>query len=613
MSSNTTANTISSGRLIVAYYPFSLIIVGTILNLTTLFILFRPVFRDTTRQPVVYYMRTIAVFDILMLYGWNLDHYLDIVHGFILLTYTIPTCKIFGFLNYFAGQSSAWLRVFVCLDRYLAVSRLHRTWFNRRKGVSIIISTIITVITLFNLHFFIFACFHRSNGTINPNAQLYRIYPLWDYINLGVYNCAPFIFMVTLNTSVIYHLLQRRQMQIIQNSRIQHRTISITLVITTFLFLIMTIPATIVAAFFFTTPTTTLAKVLDSTLYTYHALSFIIYFITFKEFRQECLILFGCYNYNIFTLSHNSVENFMNDPQIPTTITITPAQQNRHNKTRVYALRCIVGAWLVGLIMLIPIIMSISLSKINVFVHAIIQGTTTVNSYISTTGTPIVSTSNNSVTSMTNNTNVTINPPVRKCQNLTFTSYMSYATGTKPWSVAAGHLNGDNYTDLIVANRNSYTVGIYFNNGDGTFQNQKLVINGSLPQYVIAKDVNDDQNIDILIAESASNAIGVSLGNGYGGFTAEVDYSVGMYPYWIDTGDLNGDQNVDLVIVNDYNSNVDVLLGDGHGRFDTGYTYSTAQYPVAVAIIIRLVYFLDMVTQRFEHGDDSPRAIHHGE
>ncbi|CAF1290990.1 unnamed protein product [Adineta ricciae] len=299
MSSNTTTNAISSGRLIVAYYPFSLIIVGTILNLATLFILFRPVFRDTTRQPVVYYMRTIAVFDILMLYGWNLDHYLDIVHGFILLTYTIPTCKIFGFLNYFAGQSSAWLRVFVCLDRYLAVSRLHRTWFNRRKGVSIIISTIITVITLFNLHFFIFACFHRSNGTINPNARLYRIYPLWDYINLGVYNCAPFIFMVTLNTGVIYHLLQRRQMQVIQNSRIQHRTISTTLVITTFLFLIMTIPATIVAAFFFTTPTTTLAKVLDSALYTYHVLSFIIYFITFKEFRQECLILFGCYNHNI--------------------------------------------------------------------------------------------------------------------------------------------------------------------------------------------------------------------------------------------------------------------------------------------------------------------------
>ncbi|CAF0814164.1 unnamed protein product [Adineta steineri] len=49
----------------------------------------------------------------------------------------------------------------------------------------------------------------------------------------------------------------------------------------------MTIPATIVAAFFFTTRTTSLAKILDSILYTYHITSFPLYLITFKEFRQE--------------------------------------------------------------------------------------------------------------------------------------------------------------------------------------------------------------------------------------------------------------------------------------------------------------------------------------
>ncbi|CAF4394075.1 unnamed protein product, partial [Adineta steineri] len=54
----------------------------------------------------------------------------------------------------------------------------------------------------------------------------------------------------------------------------------------------------IVAAFCFTTPTTILAKILDSALYTYHITSFPLYFITFKEFRRECIKMVTCKNNN---------------------------------------------------------------------------------------------------------------------------------------------------------------------------------------------------------------------------------------------------------------------------------------------------------------------------
>ncbi|CAF1286711.1 unnamed protein product [Adineta ricciae] len=283
----------ASDSLVVAYYPFTLVIVGTSLNILTFVVLCRSTFRDTKKQPIIHYMRTIAIFDILMLYGWNLDHYLQAVHGYVLLTYTIATCKIFGFLNYFAGQSSAWLRVFICLDRYLSISRLHRTWFSREKSVLIIIASVITILTLFNSHFLIFTCYYRPSGRISPNSPLYIIYPLWDYVNLGVYNFAPFILMVTLNSGVIHHLYRRHQTQLIQNSRINHRAISITLVITTCLFLIMTVPATIASAFSDIPPPISV-KILDPVLYTYHILSFPLYFLTFKEFRQECIMMFGC-------------------------------------------------------------------------------------------------------------------------------------------------------------------------------------------------------------------------------------------------------------------------------------------------------------------------------
>jgi len=288
--------------LIIAYYPLFLIIIGTILNLLTFIILCQSTFRDSKKSPTIYYMRSIAIFDILMLYGWNLDHYILNVYGLLLQRYSIILCKILSFLNYFSAQSSAWLRVFMCLDRYIFLSRLHRTWFNRSKNVLITIICIITFFALFNFHIIVFACFYTKRGTINVNARQYKIYPLWDYINLGLYNCAPFLLMVIFNSGVIYHLIRFRRLSSIQNSRIQYRTISITLVLTTFLFLLMTIPATVSFAFFYSTASITLLHMLDSILYTYHILSFPLYLITFNEFRQVCRAMFTYKNKKKTTL-----------------------------------------------------------------------------------------------------------------------------------------------------------------------------------------------------------------------------------------------------------------------------------------------------------------------
>ncbi|CAF4899850.1 unnamed protein product, partial [Rotaria sp. Silwood1] len=213
----------SRAALIAAHYSLALVIVGTLLNILTFIVLCRSTFRNTKTRPTLHYMRAMAIFDILMLYGWNIDHYLATMHGFTIQKLNIPFCRFFSFLNYFAGQSSAWLRVFVCLDRYLSLSCLHRTWFSQSKNILIIIA---------------------ADGTFSLYSWAYEIYPLWDYVNLGVYNCAPFLSMVTFNSGVIYHLIRLRHTSTIQNSRIEHRSISITLVITTFLFLIMTIPAT---------------------------------------------------------------------------------------------------------------------------------------------------------------------------------------------------------------------------------------------------------------------------------------------------------------------------------------------------------------------------------
>jgi hypothetical protein len=185
--------------VIVAYYAFSLIVVGTIFNLLTFIILCQPKFRDANERPTLRYMRVVAIFDILILYGWNFDHYTLTIYGFELTRYTFTSC------NY------SWLRIFI--------------------------ASIISFFTLFNFHLIIFGCFNEPNGLVNINSSLYTINPMWDFINLVMCNCLPFLFMVIFNSGFIYHLIHLRHIITIHKSRIPHQAILITLVITTFLFL----------------------------------------------------------------------------------------------------------------------------------------------------------------------------------------------------------------------------------------------------------------------------------------------------------------------------------------------------------------------------------------
>jgi hypothetical protein len=280
--------------LVVGYYALTLMVFGTFSNLLTFVIFLRVRFRNTDERPTIHYMRAVAIVDIFMLYGWNLDHYLLNIYGYVVGSTSITACKLTIFINYFAPQVSAWLRVFVCLDRYLALSRLHRTWFGRSTNVLKIIVVICLFFGLFNLHIIVLACTYNVDGSISGNTSTYKIFPLWDWVHLAVYNAMPFVFMLVLNSGVIYHLLLLRRNSTAHNSRIQHRSISVTLVITTVLFVLLTIPPTVAYGFFYDMFNTTVLHTMDSLMYTYHIIGFPLYLLTFVEFRQEFINMICC-------------------------------------------------------------------------------------------------------------------------------------------------------------------------------------------------------------------------------------------------------------------------------------------------------------------------------
>ncbi|CAF1505581.1 unnamed protein product [Rotaria magnacalcarata] len=288
----------SLGTLVFTYYPLCLTCATTILNSLILIILYQKVFRQ---RPTILYMRAIALIDIVLLYGWNLDHFFRLKFGFEVDRLSVISCKLSTYLNHFLNQSSAWLRVCMCIDRFYSLNQIRHCRINdrHRRVIFSIVFTVI-VIALVNIHLPIFACYSHNNGTqISGNSRSFRLYPSWSYINLALYNIIPFILMLTFNLLIIRHLILIKRTSLLQQSRIRHSSISIPILLSAFLFCLMTTPPAVIFGFFHKQLQTVafqhiVLSLLDSIKYTYHSLSFLLYFVTLAEFRKEFFRLFQC-------------------------------------------------------------------------------------------------------------------------------------------------------------------------------------------------------------------------------------------------------------------------------------------------------------------------------
>ena len=113
----------------------------------------------------------------------------------------------------------------------------------------------------------------------------------------------------------------------------------------------------------------------------------------------------------------------------------------------------------------------------------------------------------------------------------------------------------------------SNDVSVLLGNGDGTFQNQKTYAVGTEPSALVAGHFNRDGRTDLAVANYVSNDVSVLLGNGDGTFQNQVRYAVGFGPSALVAGDFTGDGRTDLAVANYLSNDVSVLLGNGDGTF----------------------------------------------
>jgi hypothetical protein len=176
-----------------------------------------------------------------------------------------------------------------------------------------------------------------------------------------------------------------------------------------------------------------------------------------------------------------------------------------------------------------------------------------------------------------------------KC-TLSFASMVPQSTGAGPSYIDDYDFNNDNLTDLIVANYDESTTGIFLGTGKGTFGPQTKFSNGvdAKPNAIAVGDVNKDGRLDMVVANSGASNAGVLLGKGDGTFLEQTTYSTGnnSTPLGLAVGDLNNDALLDLVVSDNSNNILLVFLGNGTGVFAQAYTLATGDNskPYSIAI-----------------------------
>jgi hypothetical protein len=173
--------------------------------------------------------------------------------------------------------------------------------------------------------------------------------------------------------------------------------------------------------------------------------------------------------------------------------------------------------------------------------------------------------------------------------NGSFQDPQSYAVGFAPCAVAVADFNGDQNSDLVIANGGGYdlyqpgSVSVLLGNGDGTFQDAQGYEAYGFPTSLTVGDLNNDQIPDIILTDAQSGAVLILLGKGDGTFQLPVNYTVGAGPQSVAIGDFDGDGIPDLVVANRYDGTLSILLGKGDGTFPAAQNYPAGYAPFFVA------------------------------
>ncbi|XHL94213.1 MAG: FG-GAP-like repeat-containing protein [Microcoleus anatoxicus] len=194
-------------------------------------------------------------------------------------------------------------------------------------------------------------------------------------------------------------------------------------------------------------------------------------------------------------------------------------------------------------------------------------------------------------------TSILLNTTATGATTPTFATNVDFTTGSGPFSVSIGDINGDGKPDLAVANYGS-TASILLNTTatgatTPTFAPKVDFPTGSFPKSVSIADINGDGKPDLATANdnfSASILLNTTAtGATTPTFATNVDFPTGTSPRSVSIGDINGDGKPDLAVANYNSSTASILLnttatGATTPTFATKVDLATGSSPRSVSI-----------------------------
>ncbi|TAE90055.1 MAG: hypothetical protein EAY81_01310, partial [Bacteroidetes bacterium] len=142
---------------------------------------------------------------------------------------------------------------------------------------------------------------------------------------------------------------------------------------------------------------------------------------------------------------------------------------------------------------------------------------------------------------------------------ITFGSRLDIATGTSPYAIAAGDIDGDGKLDLGVANLGSNTISILRNTTTSTTLSFATAVDFTVPNQpssLVITDLDGDFKADVAVTNFGSNQVSIfrntaSLGSiTIGSLGSRVDFGTAAAPFSIEGGDIDGDGKIDLLVPN---------------------------------------------------------------
>ena len=281
-------------------FPPIIVCLGIIGNIFTLIIFSRKNLSKISRL-----LRILTISDSFGILS-VLQHYIKNNFGINIRILSDLSCKFFLYLAYIFFPISAWLLVYVCIERFFMIKFPLRYKFLQRKSVQIYIVSLIIILNSV-LYSGIFVSVKvlkiMSNNQHNNSVtsllcypitlQLLNLFATIDIINstiitsfLMVFNTGLLIYALYQSRAKFYNPNPTKQEKKRKKKDIQFALSCISLNI---LFLVMNVPNKLNTLINNDTSSDTF-YILDDVFYLNFGLSFIIHFISNRNFRQEVFI-----------------------------------------------------------------------------------------------------------------------------------------------------------------------------------------------------------------------------------------------------------------------------------------------------------------------------------